>query len=105
MFLVGIHHISGAGEDTCKKSVVEVFPIVMVADRPPEQGIHFFGNPLTVTVPYSVKQSISIPLLRAVIEPFNNCRFKNLFDFCIRNHKSSHAIRQFVLVISLARFG
>ena len=41
MFLIGIHPISGTCEDSRKECVVEVFPIVMIADGTPEQGIHF----------------------------------------------------------------
>lgn len=78
-----IHHISGTCEDARKECVVEVLPIVMVTNGAPEQSIHFLGNAFAVTVPDCIKQSISIPLLRTVIKPFDNCCFKNLFDFCM----------------------
>ena len=105
MLFVGIHHISGTGENTRKKSIVEIFSIVMIADGTPEQSIHFSCNALTVTVPDCIEQSISISFLRTVIKPFNDCRFKNLFDFCIRNHKGNHAIRQLTLIIFFTSFG
>lgn len=76
MLLIGIHHISGTREDARKKSMIEVFPVVMVAYGAPEQSIHFLGNAFAVTVPDCIEQSISIPLLRTVIEPFDDCCFK-----------------------------
>ena len=73
MFLIGIHHISGTCEDARKESMIEVFPVVMVAYGAPEQSIHFLGNAFAVTIPDCIKQSISIPLLRTVIEPLMIC--------------------------------
>ena len=105
MLLIGIHHISGTCEDARKESMIEVFPVVMVANGAPEQSIHFLGNALAITVPDCIEQSISIPLLRTVIEPFDDCCFKNLFDFCVRNHKGNHAIRQLTLIIFFTRLG
>lgn len=105
MLFIGIHHISGTCEDARKESMIEVFPVVMVAYGAPEQSIHFLGNALAITVPDCIEQSISIPLLRTVIEPFDDCCFKNLFDFCIRNHKGNHAIRQFAFIIAFTSFG
>ena len=105
MLLIGIHHVPSTREDACKECVVEVLPIVMVADGTPEQSIHFLGNVFAVTVPDCIKQSNPIPLLCAVIEPFDDCCFKNLFDFCIRDHQSDHPVRQFALIILFTRLG
>ena len=76
----------------------------MVTDRAPQQSIHLSCNALAVTVPDRIKQGIPIPFPGAVIEPFDNGRFKDLFNFRIRNHKDSHAIWQIILIISSARF-
>ena len=73
MLLIGIYHISGTCEDARKESMIEVFPVVMVAYGAPEQSIHFLGNALAITVPDCIEQSISIPLLRTVIEPLMIC--------------------------------
>ena len=70
-----------------------------------KQGIHLLGDSLTVAVPDCIKQSIPIPLLCAVIEPFDDGRFKDFFDFCIRDHQSDHPVRQFALIILFSRLG
>ena len=99
MLLIRIHNVSCTCEDARQERMVEILPIVMVADGAPEQGIHLFRYALTVTTPDGIKQRSSIPLLRAVIKPADDGRLEDLPDLCIRNHQRNHAIWNFTLII------
>lgn len=51
VFLVGVHGISGASEDAGQKGMVEILPVVVVTDGPPEERIHFPDDGIVAGVP------------------------------------------------------
>ena len=104
MFFVRIYHISCPCKNTCKKRMIKVLFIIMVADSPSQQHIHLFGKVLAVTIPHGMKQRTPVTFFRAVIEPFDNSRFKDFLDFSVWDHKRYCTIRQLTIIIFFACF-
>ena len=105
MFFVRIYHISCPCKNTCKKRMIKVLFIIMVADSPSlQQHIHLFVRFSLSLIPHGMKQRTPVTFFRAVIEPFDNSRFKDFLDFSVWDHKRYCTIRQLTIIIFFACF-
>ena len=85
MFLIGFNDITGSCKDTCQKSVVIIFEIIMVTDGFSQKFGHFISDSGTVCIPDSLKQCLSVPGSGTVVKPFDNGSLKDFTNFSVWN--------------------
>ena len=85
MFLIGFNDITGSCKDTCQKSVVIIFEIIMVTDGFTQKFGHFISDSGTVCIPDSLKQCLSVPGSGTVVKPFDNGSLKDFTNFSVWN--------------------
>lgn len=101
-FLVRFNHITGSCKNSCKKSMVKIFFIIIIADRLAKQLRHLQRHFFFIPTPHSGKQSPSVLLPRTFLKPFLDRTIKYLFYLCIGDTKRHTPWRQ--LFFTLIRF-
>ena len=94
VLLVRFHAVASSGENTSQKRMVEIFLVVVVADRLAQEFVHLVCQSFRVTGPDGIKEGLSILFFGSVSEPILNRRFKDFSNFCIGDHQSGCALRQ-----------